>query len=592
MTEYDEQLLVALSTGKATLFLGAGFALGGVSDRPGGSRDKPGLKQHLARSFRQSLELDTPHTLDDLSMEDLVLYLESRAGIARRTIEDSIRQFLASSQELAALESFSLLRTLIQRKPDMIDVIITTNWDAGIEASLDDLPAKVRVVVGEGDTGVIERGQIALYKIHGDISRHEPELVISSEDFDLFEKTHPLTIERLRNVLSSRSLIVLGSSGRDDNFRRLMRHLSFDLRGRLMGGWIISPELPAREKLWTSQVGLRHVPSTSQEFLRSALTFATTDFWGSARSMTRGAHSSSKLELLSPDDDLRAMARVVQSQFGLRDVWIIRRRSQDSDANSRIETALSCYIENRASSLASIALSTGRTVEYATLQVDASYFTRVPTLYSTVTLLNSKGAFRDPCAIVDQLAGRFQINRCRAKLLRISGFPESLSPSDHQTVSKLARSLTAEAVQADMIVSSVRPWDWYGLEAAYEKAAQGRTQPFTALFKGNQARIGAAMRRAKVAAIHQMIPLNSLGEDVSEKLVAELGVSDVAVFRPSTEELQQAAGGRQTVVLAATAAQKSDAVRAVLRGKLCNTLIIDFDLAGELLLDRPARNEE
>lgn len=580
-TDYDGELLEAVAAGKSALFLGAGFSIAVGTPRP---RDKAGLKGFLIDAFRQSLG-KVPYDLESMTMEDVVLYLESAAGVARPAIEDAIRRFLGTSSELVTLESFSLLRTLVERRPDLLDVIVTTNWDAGIETSLAGLPLKINVVAMDTDTAAIERGQLTLFKIHGDITRASPNLVISSADFDLYEREHPLLIERLRSVLASRFIVLLGYSGRDDNFRRLLRYLSYDLHGQFRGGWIVCPELAPRESLWTSQVKLRHVASSAQDFLRAVLVYSTTDLWGSSpQGVRKRGQRSILVSTLTPEKKLDRIATKIRNLFGLRKVWVLQPRSPSIDANQRIENALACLIEDASLNARSISLSTGRTVEYACDRLDMRHCRHIVALYSTIVLLNGTGAFRDPISVVDVMASKFPIGRCVAHGIRISGLDsENIAPEAMDILRTTAANLVEEAVHADLLVGSVRPPEWFGSESNRSHYVQGRTQPFNMLFRAAPRIVQKAFEDAGVVAVHQMIPLNQDGEDVSQELVGRLGEPIAEVFRPTTSQLREASQSDHLVVLPASHRAKAQSVLAVLRGRLCNTLVIDYDLAEELL---------
>jgi hypothetical protein len=229
-------------------------------------------------------------------------------------------------------------------------------------------------------------------------------------------------------------------------------------------------------------------------------------------------------------------------------------------------------------------LGTGRTVEYAAQVLDTAGFSEKVGLYSTIVLVNGQGAFRDPTSIVDILGSRFPFDRCRLHLLRLSGLPTSAETETvFSSISRLATGLVDEALRSDIVVASVRPWDWYGMEAGLARGASGRTQPFNLLFSGDPVEVGRVFGEVGVVGIHQMIPLNEAGEDVSDALVRRLGPYEAAVFRPSVEGLASAAGGAGIVLLAASHRNKAKSVRAVVRANLCNALLLDLDLARELL---------
>lgn len=587
----DEQILIDVAMGRAVLFLGAGFALAPLPEE--GERDKGGLRAHLLKEFDAAVEGATLD-LHSMAMEDIVLYLETRAGVGRPLIEQSLRRFLGHSKDLQRLESFTLLRTLFERRRDVFDTIITTNWDSGVETALDGL-ANIQLVAVSDEHHALpsEREATLLLKIHGDVSPQGGPLVISSADFDLFEWVHPRTVERLRSILASRYLLVMGYSAQDENFRRIVRHVHYDLGERFQGGSIVSPHLADREKLWINEARFRHIPTTADQFLRELLRFCTTEAWGASSRTRRRLHQSAKGERLAQSPELEDLASELRRRFDLRHTWIVQPRTQRDDTNARVDFALAYVIESLAAHAKSLALSTGMTVEYAVKQLDPAAFHRRLSLYSTVIVLNSSGDYRDPSAMVDVAAAVLGTRKARARVLRASGLDDLLEEGKRlSALTAIARRLLDQALDADVIVGSVRPGDWYGHDGSSE-VPRGRTLPFTDAFDASPSEVTQALTAAGVVGIHQMIPLTENGEDATAALTAILGKPTARIVRPAVEELiQGATSSTQRVVLAASHVRKAKSVRAVLRGGLCNSLVIDVSLAKVLLSDTDDVSQE
>jgi DNA-binding transcriptional regulator LsrR (DeoR family) len=581
-SHFDEQILNDVVLGRAALFLGAGFAL--ASRNGDGQRDKRGLREHLLKEFDTAIS-GAPFDMSALRMEDIVLYLEARGGVARAAIEESLRRFLGTSDDLQRLEAFTLLRTLFERRSDIFEAIVTTNWDNGLETALADLPTvTLATVADEGDLLPAEADVTLLLKIHGDLSGRRGRLVISSADFDLYDWEHPRMVERLRSILSSRYLLVMGYSAQDENFRRIVRHVHYDLGDRFRGGWIVSPDLADREKLWTSEVGFRHIATTADRFLREILQFATTDGWGEAIDARRKLQRSAKRERLTASPVLDRLAQDIRQRFRLRHAWVVEPRTRREDANARVDFALACVLESMAHSAKEIALATGMTVEYALKHLDPSAFSRRAELYSTVIVLNAQGGYRDPSAMVDVASSVLGTERSRAHVLRACGLDGMLGAGgEMDALITLAKELLRRAVNADVLLSSVRPVDWYGHEGE-ARAPIGRTLPFTEMFSRSAEDVARGFEKAGVVAIHQMIPLNATGEDAGDALAEALGEPRATVVRPTVDELKAAAkSGKQQVIVAASHERKLPSVLAVLNGSLCNTLVVDAALARALV---------
>jgi len=580
--QVDEQILHDVAMGRAVLFLGAGFALAPELEQ--GQQDKGGLRDHLLREFEGATRESTLN-LKLMAMEDIVLFLETRGGVARPLIEESLRRFLGSSADLRRLEAFTLLRTLFERRRDVFDTIITTNWDSGIETALEGLPnVELAVVSDERHALPSERSATLLLKIHGDVSIQGGPLVISSADFDLFEWVHPRTVERLRSLLASRYLLVMGYSAQDENFRRIVRHLHYDLAERFQGGSIVTPHLADREKLWTTEARFRHIPTTADQFLRELLHFSTTDGWGAATRVRRELPESPKGERLTHTSELNELAGELRRRFSLRHAWVVEPRTRRDDANARVDFALAYVMESLGTNAKELALSTGMTIEYALRQLDPAAFSKNLNIYSTIIVLDSRGDYRDPSAMLDVAASVLGAEKGRVHILRASGLGDLLEHgATIRALTTVAKRLRDRALAADIIVASVRPGDWYGHQGPV-KVPLGRTLPFTDVFDASASDVTQALVTAGVVGIHQMIPLTSDGKDATGAITAILGVPTAKIVRPGTAELAAAAASRrQHVVLAASHARKAQSVLAVLSGRLCNALLVDAALAKVLL---------
>lgn len=348
---------------------------------------------------------------------------------------------------------------------------------------------------------------------------------------------------------------------------------------------MVAPRLEDRERLWTRSLGLDHISRTSTELLREALRFATTDDWGYAPNLTGRDRSPSKSDLLTADDDLKFLAAKIRKRYGMQNVWVVRPRAPGVDANSRVAVAAACFLEGRGGRTRSLAISTGRTVEHAIGSLDADSFSKTVSLFSTVLLLHGDGGFRDSSSLVDMLAARFDIGKSRSHVFRLGGLKDNaVAEAMKEPLRTLAESLVESALNADVIFGSVRPWNWFGSDGDSPARIRGRTQPFDRLFSGTVAARERAFREAGVVAIHQMIPLNERGEDMQAQLQDRLGGMQAEVYRPSIDRLREAASNsRQLVLVAASHRNKTAGVRAMAQAGLCSALVIDNEIAQQLL---------
>src|ERR1051325_3610094 len=175
----DTGVLDLVGKGETILFIGAGFSLIPADKQ---SRDRKGLRDFLIDKYEVTLK-QSHLNYTSLSMEDIVFHLRVQ-GISKRTIADTLRGFLASSEELATLQSFTQLRSLLTLRPNLFEAIITTNWDRGIEESLHSIPnLRVKRLVGDKDCLDYNPSNLSILKIHGDIEDSD-SIILSSQDFD------------------------------------------------------------------------------------------------------------------------------------------------------------------------------------------------------------------------------------------------------------------------------------------------------------------------------------------------------------------------------------------------------------------------
>lgn len=110
-----------------------------------------------------------------------------------------------------------------------IDTIWTTNYDTLIEQAFGDSAIVVRRCDRDLLPTTPMNSKIEIIKMHGSVDSPLPEnIIITKEDYEDYSITHPLTTERLRSDLLSKSFVFIGYSYRDPNIKAIMtevRHL-------------------------------------------------------------------------------------------------------------------------------------------------------------------------------------------------------------------------------------------------------------------------------------------------------------------------------------------------------------------------------
>lgn len=582
----DRSLLEAVANGQAVFFLGAGVSL-----LPPGSRtsekDRVGLREKIIADFAGTLR-DMPYDREELSLEDLVFYLRAHKGVSAAQIGTSVREFLVSGPELAALESFKLLRRLFLARPRVIEAIITTNWDAAIEESLSDIAGvEVQCLIDDDDCLQYDPQKLSLLKIHGDASKPE-SIVLSTLDFDLYERTHPRIVERLRILFATKFVVLLGYSARDENFRRIFRTLHYDLGERAKGGWLIAPEIGDREGVWMPTVGLLHAPTTASNFLSQALAHIARIPLGMSRKVPLPTDREDVF--FDIEDDLSDLAKRVKSRFSLKEVWVSRLPDSERP-NVEAGRLAAFYLEIRCGKIRTLALGTGETMSAISDLLDPKSFSRPLTIFSTIVLLAGPSGFRDPSHLVQKLVGRFVEGKAKCFSLRLPGREylaqlKRLTSRDIEptleTLRTIGREHVLQAMSADVVIGSSRPADWYGGGGV----PSGRTRPFQSLWQIGRESVDRALAKADAIGIHHMIPIDGEGNDAmrSGRAKKHLGSIDEYAQRPQVADLRKAAkSGTQKVILVGAHHRKVISTRAILKGGLANVAILDEDLANALL---------
>lgn len=588
MDKIDRAVLENIKKGGTILFIGAGFSL-----IPGDSfskRDRKGLRETLVEDYKGSLQ-DIPYNIEDLSMEDIVCYLEAVKKISRNMIAGTIRNFLGRPEVLGRLKTFTLLRNLLTIYPRLFEAIITTNWDHGLEETLGKICQEegplIQSLIRDTDCLKYDSSNISILKIHGDID--EPEtLVLSSQDFDLYEKEHPRIIERLRILFSTKYVVLIGYSAKDENFRRIYRSLAHDLGKGLKGGWIVSPVLGDHEKLWVPEVNLQHIPVKADEFLSSVLSYIAKVPLGTSKVFK--PEKEMHQICIEIDSDLKTLADGIKKKYKMRDVWVARLKELERP-NKEIGQVAAYYVEHHCRSSKTIALSTGETMESFVNSIDTSIFRNHPTILSTIVLRIGYREYKGPSHLIQTFVSRFQKEKADYVALQLpdDDYLKEIFSAETNKIPELSQSIRTigeayieKALKSDAIISSLRPFEWFGGGIPH-----GRTIPIQRVSNLTEKKINTLFQSSGVVCIHTMIPLDKNGEDVLERKDRDAEELTKAlnphICKPKTSQLKAAAESKRKVICVAAHPKKLESLKSVLKGKLCNTLILDETLAKALL---------
>lgn len=222
--EWYEALDEARRVQSLTILVGSAISMFPPTSLPNGQEAAGAIKRLLLE------DLDPEGTGDNTRREHVTWCIEEfpfesvMAGLARVSspgVADSLIRELFSgarynqAHEMVAELMLEATALPVGRDPPL--VVMTTNYDCGIELACDDLCEDNCIgqtyyrVVSEEDHRGLRRGWAVLYKIHGSVDcdvpmvyTHEQEVRLESWRYDL-----------LRHWIDGRTLLILGYSGRD-----------------------------------------------------------------------------------------------------------------------------------------------------------------------------------------------------------------------------------------------------------------------------------------------------------------------------------------------------------------------------------------
>ena len=110
-------------------------------------------------------------------------------------------------------------------------VIISTNWDRMLEEALHRAGKAVTMVINDFEIAFTEPGKVLLLKMHGTADRPD-SWVITEEDYLAFFERLRLLVDTLLYFFATKTLLFIGYSLRDPNFRRIYLDITRRLRDK------------------------------------------------------------------------------------------------------------------------------------------------------------------------------------------------------------------------------------------------------------------------------------------------------------------------------------------------------------------------
>lgn len=189
-----ERFAGALETGQAALFAGAGLSASA------GCVDWRGFSEEFARDLGLDVDRES----------DLVAILQYH--INERRCRD--RVVAALEREFSRACSPTPNHHLLARLP--LHTLWTTNYDRLLEIAFEAAGKVVDVKIAQDDFTRSPRGDVTLYKMHGCVTR-AAEAIVAKDDYEQYEHSRSLFVDRLKSDLISRTFLFLGFSFKDPN---------------------------------------------------------------------------------------------------------------------------------------------------------------------------------------------------------------------------------------------------------------------------------------------------------------------------------------------------------------------------------------
>jgi NAD-dependent SIR2 family protein deacetylase len=251
------QLMRTVRESRCLLFLGAGVSYN--AGLPSGKDLSHILADQLKQDFNSG---DTKKS----QIEELESYRDDLKKISQlyqnyyggRIVYNKISEILAEKERTARKDILEPLKHL-----NTVRNIITTNYDRLVENTLD--PSDCQVVCKELDIREFDTPKRSLIKLHG--TRTDPEsMVLTTQDYDEYFKKHEAIIELTKTLFRQKTLIIVGYSLEDENFRQIFSQIEdYDK----VKNFFVSPNVTLFQELHWEERGFQHVPLSAEEFFKA-----------------------------------------------------------------------------------------------------------------------------------------------------------------------------------------------------------------------------------------------------------------------------------------------------------------------------------
>ncbi len=229
---------------------------------------------------------------------------------------DAISAFCHEYSRTNLVEKLTELLLLSSVKPGkthkafcelQFDIVCTTNFEFLLEQGYGLIPKYCRPIIDEDQLSISNTSDgITILKLHGDL-HHPNKLVVTEEDYDRFLTRNPMLATYLANLLITRTLLFIGYSLDDTDFRQIWQVIKDRLGSLRRQAYVLkidcSPHEKARfERRGIKVINLKGNPSDYPKILEEVFT-ELKDYWNEeVLKLPTVSEEATLAELALPDD--------------------------------------------------------------------------------------------------------------------------------------------------------------------------------------------------------------------------------------------------------------------------------------------------
>lgn len=249
LTPQLKQLIAQIERGNCVLFVGSGVST------EAGLPSAWDLTQELAQM------IDYP--LENEPLSTIAQYVEDTPGFGRAALISFLEERLIDSK-------IGESHRLIPRFPWA--AVYTTNYDTLIEDGYEATGQQSHPVLQSTDLSALkDKKTTPIIKLHGCITvprSRELPLIVTDKDYLDFGANRQALINDLKHHMYQRSILFIGHSLKDDNFRRIYNDIRQELREYQLYSYAVIPRFSEQQARFWENNRIILLPYAARVFLR------------------------------------------------------------------------------------------------------------------------------------------------------------------------------------------------------------------------------------------------------------------------------------------------------------------------------------